>query len=152
MAGVHHFPGLTIVDGNFELDIKLDRFSKQFNDAQKELDKNVSDSMERFMPKVTGSFIDITQKMNEPLQGLGLVFAGRPPMGRFLHYGMLMVDPVTRSPWARKGAKKVLTNTPLKYNRSKNSEAGAEWYFRAKKADGEKWIDQCKKTAGGGRR
>lgn len=150
MGRIHHFPGLTIMDANVKVDVNLERFSKQFQEAQKELDQNVMNSMQRFMPNVTGRFIDVTKKMNEPTSGLGLVFAGRPPMGRFLHYGMLMVDPVTKSPWARKGAKKVLTSTPLKYNHSKNPDAGANWYPRADKADKEKWIAQCKKTAGGG--
>lgn len=150
MDGIHHFPGLSVVDGDIKMDINLNRFSEQFNQAQYELDGNVAESIQRFMPKVTGQFIEITAAMNGTIQGQGMVFAGRPPMGRFLYNGLLMVDPVTGSPWARKGAKKVVTDTPLKYNQAFNPEAGPNWYPKAKAVDGEKWIEQCKRTAGGG--
>lgn len=37
------------------------------------------------------------------------------PYARYLYYGVLMVDSVTGSPWARKGSTKILTDTPLHY-------------------------------------
>lgn len=82
MAGIHHFTGLTIEDADIRINIKLDRFSEQFNRAQYELDGNVAESMKRFMPKVTGRFIDVTTAMSSTVQGQGLVFAGRPPYGQ----------------------------------------------------------------------
>lgn len=37
------------------------------------------------------------------------------PYARYLYYGLLMVDSVTGSSWARKGSTKVLTDKPLHY-------------------------------------
>lgn len=37
------------------------------------------------------------------------------PYARYLYYGLLMIDSVTGSPWARKGSTKVLTDKPLHY-------------------------------------
>lgn len=152
MGKIYHFEGFSVVEGGIKAELNLDRFSKQFQQAQYELDKNISKSIQRFMPRRTGRFIIDTGRQSKPLRGMGVVVGGTGPMGRFLYMGKLMVDPVTGSPWARKGAKKVVTDTPLKYNQASNSNAGPDWFPRAKAADGEKWIKQCKRTAGGGKR
>ena len=51
---------------------------------------------------------------------------------QFQYYGKLMIDPVTKSAWARKGVKKELTNTDLKY---KKPGAGPYWDRQMKSAD-----------------
>lgn len=54
------------------------------------------------------------------------------PYARYLYYGKLMVSSITGSAYARQGEKKVLTSKDLKYNTSKNPNAGAFWFERMK--------------------
>lgn len=145
-----HFKGFSIVDGNIRVKVNLDRFEKQYQKAQYALDSAVMTSMEPYMPKQTGTFINLTKAMSSALAGSGRVVAAAPPMGRFLYEGKVMVDPVTNSPWARPGAKKVVTDKDIEYNKKANPKATDHWFDAAKKADGEKWVETVKKIAGGG--
>lgn len=137
---------------NYEINMELnfERFEKQYNAAQYLLDSMVMDSMVRFMPMQTGTFINVTRAMSSALAGSGKVVAAAPPMGRFLHEGMVMVDPVTRSPFARPGVKKVLTDRKLILNAHAHPQAQDHWFDAAKKADGAKWAVKVKRKAGGG--
>ena len=49
------------------------------------------------------------------------------PGARYLYHGKLMVDAETGSAWARKDSKKVLTQTPLQYQKDKHPLATKEW-------------------------
>jgi hypothetical protein len=61
-----------------------------------------------------------------------------------------MVDPVTKSSYARKGAKKILTTQSLQYSKAHNPKVRAEWFDAAKEADSDKWVRTVKEIAGGG--
>ena len=108
-----------------------------------------------YMPHETGTFINTTRARSASLAGTGLVCAGTGPMGRFLYYGKGMVDELTGSPWARKGAKKVLVSefagtTNAKENLSySNPKATPKWFETAKKNHGKAWVTHVKKQAGG---
>lgn len=159
MAGkIKHFKGFSIVDGDIKIKLNLSRFDKQFQRAQYELDGNVMDSMEPFMPFNKGTFIQKTREQSAALQGTGMVVAAASPFGQFLYHGKTMVDIETGSPWAKYKNKKVLVSQYSgKTNAKENltySRAGAQsfWFDAAKRADGKSWIKQAKKTAGGGKR
>ena len=64
-----------------------------------------------------------------------------------LYEGKVMVDEQTGSPWARPGAKKVVTDRDLKYS---NPKATPHWFDTAKENHGESWVREVKKIAGGG--
>lgn len=130
-----------------EFDLNLSRFEKQYEKAQYALDNAVMTDMIPYMPQQTGTFINVTKSMSASLAGSGKVVAAAPPMGRFLYEGKVMVDPVTGSPWARAGAKKVVTDRDLKYS---NPKATPHWYETAKEIHGKSWIREVKKMAGGG--
>lgn len=130
-----------------ELEVDLSRFEKQYQKAQYALDSMVMTSMVPYMPHQTGTFINVTKAQSAALAGSGLVVAAAPPMGRFLYEGKLMVDPVTNSPWARPGAKKIVTDKDLKYS---NPKATPHWFDTAKEKHGESWVRAVKKIAGGG--
>lgn len=132
---------------DIEMRINLSRFEKQFEDAQYALDSMVMESMKPYMPEQTGIFKNVTSAMSAALAGSGKVVAAAPPMGRFLYEGKVMVDPVTGSPWARAGAKKIVTERDLKYG---NPKATPHWYDTAKEKHGKTWIREVKKIAGGG--
>ena len=135
---------------DIELEVDLSRFDKQYGEAQYLLDSMVMTSMERFMPKVTNTFINVTKAMSAAIAGSGTVVAAAPPMGRFLYEGKVMVDEETGSPWARKGAKKVVTDKNLVYDTSANPDATDHWFVPAKENDLDSWLKDVKKTAGGG--
>ena len=143
-----------IIEGKMMLNLK--RFEGQYEKAQFELDTMVMTSMEPYMPKVTGTFINVTQGMSRAIAGSGKVFAAAPPMGRFLYEGKTMVDEKTGSPYARKRAKKVLVSQfggktaarpELQFERA---EATPQWFETAKKNHGDAWVKKAKKLAGGG--
>lgn len=144
---------------DIEVDVDLSRFQRQFGDAQKKLDQAVMTSMVPFMPMQSGAFINVTRGMSAAIAGSGTVIAAAPPMGRFLYDGKTMVDEVTGSPWARKGARKVLVSeytqktnaTPnLSYSKAIHPDATDHWFDKAKAKDLKVWVDLVKRTAGGG--
>lgn len=115
-------------------------------DAQFWLDSQIMTDMIPLMPHQTGTFINVTRTRSATLAGSGKVVAAAPPMGRFLYEGKVMVDPETGSPWARAGAKKIVTDRPLKYS---NPSAVPHWFEVAKGKHLSEWIDGVKKKIGG---
>ena len=134
-------------DSDIELDVDLSRFEKQYGKAQYALDSMIMTSMQPYMPHQTGTFINVTKAMSAAIAGSGKVYAAAPPFGRFLYEGKVMVDPETGSPWARPGAKKVVTDRDLKYS---NPKATPHWFDTAKENHGDSWVRAVKKIAGGG--
>lgn len=143
--------------GIFEYDLVLDltRFGPQISRAQYELDSMVMADMVPLMPMQTATFINVTKAMSAAYAGTGKVVAAAPPMGRFLYKGKTMVDEKTGSPWARKGARKVLVS---QYGGKTNAQPNltytrgqSHWFEEAKKRKSKKWIAHVKKTAGGGK-
>lgn len=147
MSDIKHFGKFSVVDGDIKIDIDLSRFEKQFQNAQWWLDNQVMTDMVPYMPMQTGTLINITRAMSAAIAGTGQVIAAAPPYGRFLYMGKVMVDEQTGSPWARKGAKKVVTDRDLTYS---NPRATPRWFDTAKKNHGKAWVDGVKKRAGGG--
>lgn len=147
MGKMKHFRGFSIQKGDIQIKVNFDRFSHQYQEAQYELDTAVMKSMVPFMPHETGTQINKALAESAALAGTGKVLAAAPPEGRFLYEGKVMVDPETNSPWARKGAKKVVTDKDLQFG---NPKATPHWFDTAKKKDGKDWVKQTKKTAGGG--
>lgn len=147
MGKMKHFKGFSIQKGDIQVKVSLDRFERQYKEAQYKLDTAVMNSMVPFMPHETGTQINKVRAESAALAGTGKVLAAAPPEGRFLYEGKIMVDPETNSPWARKGAKKVVTDKVLQYS---NPKAVPHWFDPAKKKDGDNWVKDVKKTAGGG--
>lgn len=135
---------------NLEMRINLSRFEKQYEDAQFVLDSVVMKDMTTYMPHVTGTQINKAKAMSASLAGSGTVVAAAPPEGRFLYEGKVMVDPLTGSPWARPGAKKVVTDRNLDYYKGNHPNVTDHWFDTAKKNHGESWVREVKKIAGGG--
>lgn len=137
---------ISIVDSNMRVEVNLDRINANLKKAQWWLDTQIMTDMVPYMPHNTGTFVSITRAQSAALAGSGLVVAAAAPTGRFLYYGKVMVDPETGSPFARPGAKKVVTEKPLNYS---NPKATPEWFETAKKNHGKQWIKGVKAIAGG---
>ena len=144
-----HFPGFSLVQGDIKVDVSLNRFERQYERAQYYLDSQIMTDMVPYMPHRDGNFVNVTRLQSAALAGSGKVVAAAPPMGRFLYDGKVMVDPVTGSPWARKGAKKVVTERPLTYS---NPKATPHWFDTAKDAHGIAWVKGVKRIARGGKK
>ena len=155
---IHHFNGFSVKRAGIDIKLDMDRVSDNFNRAQFALDSAVMTSMEPFMPKDTGQFIQTTSAMSGALAGSGMVVAAAPPYGRYLYNGKVMVDSETgKGPmkitdkhggeqlrW-RKGAKLKPTKRNLKYSRP---GAQSHWFDKAKEKDCDKWVDLVKKEIG----
>lgn len=146
MADIHHFKGFSIVQGDIDIHVKLNRFTDQFNEAQRRLDSMVMTSMVPYMPFLTGAFINETKAVSASMVGTGQVCAGVSPQGRFLYEGKVMVGEKSRSAWAKKAEKKVVVGKNLTYSNGRQSH----WFEAAEKADKKMWIRVTKRTAGGG--
>lgn len=160
MSKIHHFKGFSVVDGDMKIKLNMDRFSRQYQEAQYLLDGMVMDSMIEFMPMISGDFIDRTRVKSTSMQGTGFVCAAAAPYGRFLYESKGMVDELTGSPYARRGAKKVLVSQysgqtaakeNLEYTRQAHPQAQSHWFDAAKRQYGNTWIRKVKAQAGGGR-
>lgn len=132
---------------SIEFNVDLSRFERQYERAQYALDSVVMASMKPYMPQNTGTFINITSAQSAALAGTGKVVAAAAPMGRYLYEGKVMVDEQTGSPWARPGARKVVTDKDLQYS---NPKATPHWFDTAKQKNGKSWIRAVKRIAGGG--
>lgn len=143
-----HFKKFSIVQGDIKVDVDLSRFENQFRDAQFWIDSQIMIDMVPYMPHNTGAFVNLTRAQSAAIAGTGKVVAAAPPYGRFLYEGKVMIDPETGSPWARKGAKKVVTDRPLNYS---NPKATPHWFDTAKEKELPDWVKGVKKRAGGGR-
>lgn len=133
-----HYPKFTIVRGDIKVNLDLSKLGKRVDNAQFALDSQVMTDMVPFMPMNTGNFIQLTRARSAALAGTGSVCAAAPPFGRFLYEGKVMVDELTGSPWARKGAKKITTERPLKYS---NPATTPEWFETAKKKHLKDWVE-----------
>jgi len=70
------------------------------------------------------------------------------PYARFQYYGKVMVSPITGSPWAAKGEKKILTDRDLQYGTSKHPLAGKMWFDRMVADHKDDILDGTRKVAG----
>lgn len=143
-----HLKGFTIINSNMRVNVHLKELNKNLQKAQFALDTMVMTSMLPFMPQNTGTFKNNTVTRSDAMAGSGWVCAGAGPMGRYLYYGKLMVDPDTGSPWAKKDAKKIIDpqNRPLNYS---NPKAVPKWFEAAKEKYGKQWIETVSKKLGG---
>lgn len=143
---IHHFENFSVVTDSFRIEVDMKRLEDNFNRAQFALDSAIMTSMEPYMPRRDGQFINVTKGMSAALAGSGKVVAAAPPYGRFLYEGKVMIGEKSRSPWAKKGERKVVTGRDLTYS----GGGQAHWFDKAKAADGDSWVTLVKKTAGGG--
>lgn len=143
---IHHFENFSVVTDSISIEVDMKRLENNFNRAQYELDSAIMTSMLPYMPQRDGQFKAVTKGMSAALAGTGKVVAAAPPYGRFLYEGKVMIGEKSRSPWAKKGERKVVTGRDLTYS----GGGQAHWFDKAKAADGDSWVNLVKKTAGGG--
>ena len=87
---------------------------------------------EPFVPALTKSLVNRTQVVDGQI-----IYPG--PYARFLYNGKLMIDPDTKSAWARKGATKVVTGKDLDIKKDVHSQSQSHWFEASKAQNTEKW-------------
>ncbi len=145
-SNIKHYPQISIVEGDVKVDIDFGKVSDRIGQAQFWLDNQIMTDMVPLMPHQTGTLVNLTRARSAAVAGAGMVYAATGPYGRFQYMGKVMVDPVTNSPWARKDAKKVLTDKNLTYS---NPEAVPRWFDEAKKLHGQEWVQGFADIVGG---
>ncbi len=143
---MNKLPNITIVESGMRVKVDLSRLNGNLAKAQFWLDTQIMRDMEPYMPHNDGILQSITAAQSATYAGSGLVVAAAPPYGRFQYMGKVMVDPETGSPFARPGAKKIVTERPLTYS---NPRATPKWFETAKENHGDEWIREVKRIAGG---
>ena len=66
-----HFPGFSLVQGDIKVDVSLNRFEKQFQEAQYYLDSQIMNDMVPYMPHRDGNFVNVTRLQSAALAGSG---------------------------------------------------------------------------------
>lgn len=143
---IKHYPQISIVEADVKVNIDFNKISDRIGQAQFWMDNQIMTDMVPLMPYQTGTLVNLTRARSAAVAGAGMVYAAVGPYGRFQYMGKVMVDPVTNSPWARKDAKKVLTDKNLTYG---NPEAVPKWFDEAKKLHGQEWIQGVTDIIGG---
>lgn len=141
-----HFKGFTLESANMRVNFDPKRLNQNVDRAQFALDSRIMNDMIPYMPMTTGALIAVTRAKSAATAGTGIICAAAGPYGRFQYYGKVMVDPVTNSPWARKGAKKIVTDRPLTYS---NPKAEPKWFEVAKEKNLDKWEKLVSDKLGG---
>lgn len=101
-------------------------------DAQAFHTQNVLKRIKKYMPFLSGGLYKITVIQTDIRKPEIVTDA---PQGKYLFYGKKMIDPqtgvagfMTPEGWrSRRGCTKVVTNVPLQYTKTKNSQAGPRW-------------------------
>lgn len=119
-------------------------------DVQQFHTANVLRRIKRYMPFATGTTYKITaiQTVISKPEIITDV-----PYGKYLFYGKVMIDPkinaagfMTPEGWrSRKGSVKVPTTRNLKYNRTKNPQAGPRWDRTLSAAEGKAMAEDIKR-------
>ena len=133
MFEMQHFEKVSYVDGHIRVELDLKKYESRFADAQLWLGEQVLQGCRAVMPHSTGS---LQQRSYVEDGGRRVVFPG--PAARYLYMGFVMVDPVTRSAWAREGVRKVVTTKRLTYS---DPEAVDHWFDEAKARNLDAWLN-----------
>lgn len=120
------------------------KWAGQYSEAQKYVDSEVLRLCEPYTPFLTGFLIKEGDLGTEIGSG-EVVWLG--PYARFQYYGKVMVGIESRSAWAKKGERKVVTDKDLTYHGG--GLRGSFWFQRAKEVYGDQVIEGARRIAGG---
>lgn len=150
----YHFKGFDLVTDTLEVHVHMKTLSKRANTAHRNLQVNIMNAMLPFMPVGnTGNLARKTRAASTAALGTDIVYAaagtgaGGVPYGNFHYHGKIMVGEKTRSPWARKHERKVVTDRALTWS---NPMAAPFWFDVAWKRHGDQLIKLVQEDLEGG--
>ena len=128
------FPSVRVFDGTLDARISTERFSGQYDLAQKWLDNQVITDSNPYVPFQIG---DLRRSaIRGTVLGDGEI-VWDSPYARYQYYGKVMVGPPPKQ----------VTDTPLQYH---HPGTGPYWFEKAKSVNKRQWINGARKLAGGG--
>lgn len=117
---------------NVKVNIDPKLIAKRTPKADHILALQAAKDTEKFAPKLTGKM-----RLDTKVEGARIIY---PPPAGYLYRGKLMVDLATGSPWASKGATKVLTDRNLVLNHpGVDPDAQDHWFEASKALNMDKW-------------
>lgn len=128
------FPNVRVFNGTLDAHITTERFSGQYEKAQKWLDNQVLTDSNVYTPFLSG---------NLRKSGIAGTHLGdgeviwNSPYARYQYYGKVMVGPPPKQ----------VTDKPLEYH---HPGTGAFWFEEAKSVNKPAWIAGARKLCGGG--
>lgn len=137
VASITHFPTYSVVNNGIRCTVDLSPYDARFRQAQAWLGNQVLNDTRPLMPIRSGAMQNMAHVENG---GRLVVYSGI--YTRFQYMGKVMVDPVTLSPWARRGVKKIVTDRPLHYA---SPTATSHWFEVAKQRYQDHWVAGVKK-------
>lgn len=146
----------TKTEKGYRVNLELGIVGEKLDAAQDALDAQVWIDAQKYMPVETGELKNKTNVLNTVERQRGKVFM-YPPDSKYGHYqyeGRTMVDPVTGSPFARKGVTKVYVKeyegkVPTKapeYLTYSQPDAVAHWGEEAIKNHLKEWFRLVEKV------
>lgn len=123
---------MSMLKVNVYMELDLNGIERACTKAEHVLAMQAKKDTENYVPSRTNSLTSRTY-----VDGNKIIYPG--PYARFLYNGKLMVDPETGSPFAKKGAVKVLTDKDIVFSTSVHSQAQAHWFEASKAQNIEKW-------------
>ena len=126
-----------------EVDINLENFGKKLDLAQNALDAQVWNDVRAYMPIDSGNMIQQTNILNQGTRGEVYLYPPDLDYGHYMYEGILYVDPVTGSPFASEGTKKVISD-PVKKLTYSNPMAQAHWGEVAIENHKNQWVQVVK--------
>lgn len=138
---------------NVKADINFGKWEEKHQNAQTILDQQIMQSMEPFMPFVTGNFVQNTKARSAVLAGSGQVCAAAPPYGRYLYEGKVMIEStgqhafyIPEVGWRHhKGSTLIPTDKDLHFTDTFHPEVRAHWFDAAKERFKDQWIDSVRR-------
>lgn len=116
----------------------LAKYSEANNKALKLLQGQVVSDCNKYAPEDQHILKRSAETHSRVLESFGnteLRLVWSTPYARYLYYGYLMIDPETRSSYAREGVRKLRTLRTLRY-----SKGGKLWCQRAKERHMKDWT------------
>lgn len=112
--------------------------------VQSYIDSAVLRYCDPYTPKDTGKLIQ--SGVIGTIVGSGRVIYNAP-YAKYLYYGRVMIGQNSRSPWARAGERKIVTDRPIHYNGG--AKRGSYWFERMKADHRPDILREAAKIAGG---
>lgn len=153
MSELYNIKGFDLTSDGLEVHVSMKVTSARLKKAHRNLKVNIMNGMLPFMPIRIGDLTRKTRAANTVMLDDEIMYAaagseaGGVPYGNFHYRGMVMVDPLTGSPFARKHAKKVATDRPLTWS---NPNAAPYWFDVAKKRYLKQWVELAQEDLEGG--
>lgn len=118
-------------------------FERSFNRARQMMKSEIAKDTDSYTPKNKGKLI---QSLAPSIRANDQYLIWNKPYARFLYHGRVMIGERSKSAWAKKYERKIVTSKRLNYSQY-NANAGPFWFERAKQLYGSKWIKIFKKGA-----